>query len=162
MDEIFDRIKDTAAKARENAERIAKEVAKRTSKAITQTKLSFAVNEAENKIKDVYTEIGKALYTMHLNGENTNDSFAASFEQLDKLNEDLELINAKLAELKNSVKCDECGAYNENDAEYCAKCGSQLNHKEAEAEAEDDIDSAFAEAEDDDEEVIVIDPKKPE
>lgn len=162
MDEIFDKIKDRAAKAKDNAEKIAKEVAKRTSKAITQTKLSFAVNEAENKIKDVYTEIGKALYAMHLDGEDKDDTFAASFEQLDKLNEELEMINAKIAELKNSVKCDECGAYNANDAEYCAKCGSQLDHSEAEVEAEDEIDGAFAETEDDDEEVIVINPKKPE
>ena len=162
MDEIFDRIKDTASKARENAEKIAKEVAKRTSKAITYTKLSFAVNEAETKIKDVYTEIGKALYTMHLDGTDKYDTFAASFEQLDKLNEELEIINAKIAELKNSVKCSECGAYNTNDAEFCIKCGSHIDHTEAEAEAEDDIEDAYNEAEDDDEEVIVIDPKKPE
>ena len=161
MDEIFDRIKDRAAKAKDNAEKIAKEVAKLTSKAITQTKLSFAVNEAENKIKDVYTEIGKAVYAMHLDGEDVNESFAASFDQLDKLNEELELINAKIAELKDSLKCGECGAYNASDAEYCAKCGSQLDHTEP--AAEDDIDGAFEEAEDgDEEEVIVINPKKPE
>ena len=160
MDEIFDRIKDSASKARENAEKIAREVAKRTSKAITYTKLSFAVNEAENKIKDVYTEIGKALYAMHLDGTEKDDSFTSSFEQLDKLNEELELINAKIAELKNSVKCGECGAYNNYDAEFCTKCGSHIDRSEE--ESEEDIEDAYNESEDDDEEVIVIDPKKPE
>ena len=56
MDEFFDKLKDGAYKAKGGAERIAKEVAKRTSNAITYTKLTFAVNEAQNKVKDIYTE----------------------------------------------------------------------------------------------------------
>lgn len=160
MDDIFDKIKDRASKAKDNAEKLAKEVAKRTSNAITHTKLSFAVNEAESKIKDVYTEIGKAVYSMHLEGMEQNEAFAASFDQLDKLNEEIELLNSKIAELKNSVKCSECGAYNSSESDYCAKCGSHIDHSENAAET--DIEDAFEEAEADDEEVIVINPKKPE
>ena len=62
MDEFFDKIKDGASKAKDSAEKLAKKVVKHTSDAITNTKLSISINEANNKIKDIYSEIGKALY----------------------------------------------------------------------------------------------------
>ena len=59
MDEFLDKIKDGASKTKDAAERLAKEVAKRTSNAIRITKLSYAMNDANNKIKDIYAKIGK-------------------------------------------------------------------------------------------------------
>lgn len=165
MDEIFDRIKGSATKAKDGATKIAKEVAKRTTNAITHTKLTFAVNETQNKVKDIYGEIGKNLYAKYLDGENCGEEFIDSFEQLDKLMDEVEALNSKIAELKNSLKCPECGAYNPNESDFCAKCGAHLVKEDVEEEAEADIEEAFAEAEtddEDDEEVIVINPKKPE
>ena len=165
MDEIFDRIKGGATKAKDGATKIAREVAKRTTNAIAHTKLAFSVNETQNKIKDIYGEIGKNLYAKYLDGEDCGEEFADSFDQLDKLMEEVEMLNAKIAELKNSLKCPECGAYNPNESDFCSKCGAQLAKDEADEEVEADIDEAFAEAEaeeDDEEEVIVINPKKPE
>ena len=75
------------------------------------------------------------------------------------------VIHEKIAELKNSLKCPECGAYNPTDADYCIKCGSHLvAEAEPSEENEYEIDDAFAEAEadEDDEDIIIINPKKPE
>ena len=164
MDEIFDRIKGGASKAKDEATKIAKKVAKRTTNAITHTKLAFAVNETQNKIKDIYGEIGKNLYEKYLDGEDCGEEFADSFDQLDKLMDEVEALNAKIAELKNSLKCPECGAFNSNESDFCSKCGAHLVKEETVEEEEADIDEAFAEAEaeEDEEEVIVINPKKPE
>ena len=165
MDEIFGKIRGGATKAKDGATKIAKEVAKRTTNAITHTKLTFAVNETQNKIKDIYGEIGKNLYAKYLDGEDCGEEFADSFDQLDKLMEEVEALNSKIAELKNSLKCPECGAYNPNESDFCAKCGAHLVKESDAEEAETDIEEAFAEAEvdeEDEEEVIVINPKKPE
>lgn len=165
MDEIFDKIKDGATKAKDSATKIAREVAKRTTNAITHTKLAFAVNETQNKIKDIYGEIGKNLYAKYLDGKECGDEFSDSFDQLDKLMDEVEALNAKIAELKNSLKCPECGAYNPTEADFCSKCGARLVKEDEAKEDDADIDEAFAEAEteeDDEEEVIVINPKKPE
>ncbi|HIU57529.1 MAG TPA: zinc ribbon domain-containing protein [Candidatus Ornithomonoglobus merdipullorum] len=169
MDEFFDKLKDGAYKAKGGAERIAKEVAKRTSNAITYTKLTFAVNEAQKKVNDVYTEIGKNMYEKYLEGEGYDDTFTASFEQIDRLMDEISALNEKTAELKNTLKCPECGASNPAEADYCIKCGSHLSH-ETDDDYEDDIDSAYEEAEsladdddeDDDDDVIIINAKKPE
>ena len=62
MDEFFDKLKDGASKAKDAAERLAKEVTKRTSNAITSTKLSYSINEANNKAEDIFAKIGKGIY----------------------------------------------------------------------------------------------------
>ena len=158
MDDFFDRIKDGAFRVRDGAELVAREVAKRTSEAITHTKLSFAINQAQSKIKDVYTEIGESLYAQHLDGTDIDESLVPYFEQLDKLNDEIDSLNSKCAELMNSLQCSECGAFNSKDAVFCSKCGSKFDP--ADAAAAEDTDDSFID--DDDVEEIIIEPKQPE
>ena len=161
MDEFIDKLKDGAIKAKDGAGRIAKEVAKRTSNAITHTKLSFLVNDTRGKIKDICSSIGQAAYEKYLEGDAVDGEFTSQFEQLDALMEELDALNEKIAELQNSQSCKVCGAKNNNDAEYCSKCGAKLERIDGQPEeAEEEDDTSFNE--DSDEDVIVIDPKKPE
>lgn len=161
MDELFDKIKDGAYKAKDGASKIAKQVAKKTSNAISITKLSFTVNETQGKIKDIYTEIGKSLYAKHLDG-NDYEEFTDELNHIDKLMEEIEALNDKIADLKNSLKCDECGALNPTTSDYCAKCGAALPKDAEDNDDEISIEDAFESAEDDDEEIIIITPQKPE
>lgn len=171
MDEIFDKLKDGATKAKDSAEKFARVMAKRTSNAITHTKLTYSANEVNGKIKEIYEELGKELYQRYLDGEESDAAFRSSFEQIDKLMEEVEMIQSKIAELKNSLKCDNCGAFNSAKAEYCSQCGSKLDEQpqedsqedvEFEGENEAYVSMEFADADDNDENVIVINPKKPE
>ncbi len=125
MDELLDKIKDGASKTKDAAGRLAKEVAKRTSNAITSTKLSYAINDANNKIKDIYAEIGKTMYEKYLDDGYDSD-FASEFEKISVLMQDIEILETKKAELKNVLRCSECGTFNPATSEYCAKCGSKL------------------------------------
>ena len=102
MDEFIDKIKDGASKTKDAAGRIAKQVAKHTSNAITSTKLTYAINEANNKIKDIYSQIGKTMYEEYLDGATVNEQFADMFEKIDALMHDIEALQAKKAELKKS------------------------------------------------------------
>lgn len=170
MDEFFDRLKDGAYKAKGGAERIAKEFAKRTTNAITYTKLSFALNEAQKNVNDIYAEIGKSMYEKYLDGEPVDEALSTSFEQLDRLMDEIASLNEKTAELRNSIKCPECGASNPAEADFCIKCGSHLSHDKDEDEDEvkididlDDMEDAAADDDDDDDDdVIIINAKKPE
>ncbi len=151
MDEFFDKIKDGASKTKDAAERIAKEVAKRTSNAINSTKLSYAINEANNKIKDIYTEIGKTIYEDYLDGNCDDSPFADKLEKIDALMHDIDALQAKKAELKKALYCSECDTLNPTDADYCSKCGAKL---EKYSEPAEDIS--------DEEEIeeIIIEPKQ--
>lgn len=152
MDELFDKLKDGASKAKDGAERIAKEVAKRTSNVITNTKLSYLINESNSKINDVYTLIGKEMYKKYLDGELVDSEFEEKFEQIDKLMKDIDSINEKKAELKNSLRCAECGTFNPLTSDYCSKCGAELSH---DIPTEDDEDAVY-----DAEDIITIDPQE--
>ena len=169
-DQLFEKIKSGAYKTKDNAGRWAKEVAKRTTNAVTHAKLAFAVNETNSKVKDIYAEIGKTIYSDYLDGKDAPEELKPSLQQIDKLMEEIDALNSKIAELKNSLKCPECGAFNATDAGFCSKCGTPL--EAASSDACDTVDEAFAQAEeaeaetepdeDDGDEVIIINPKKPE
>lgn len=62
MEEVFDKIKERANKAKDSAVQVTKTVIEKTNNIVNQTKLKFSISETESKIKDIYTEIGKAVY----------------------------------------------------------------------------------------------------
>ena len=130
MDEFIDKIKDGASKTKDAAGRIAKQVAKHTSNAITSTKLTYAINEANNKIKDIYSQIGKTMYEEYLDGATVNEQFADMFEKIDALMHDIEALQAKKAELKKATRCQQCDTLNPNDSDYCSKCGAKLEKQD--------------------------------
>ncbi|MGN0163747.1 MAG: hypothetical protein ACI4EA_09265, partial [Candidatus Ornithomonoglobus sp.] len=95
-DQLFEKIKSGAYKTKDNAGRWAKEVAKRTSNAVTHAKLAFAVSETNSKVKDIYAEIGKTIYADYLDGKEASEELKPSLEQIDKLMEEIEALNAKI------------------------------------------------------------------
>ena len=151
MEELFDKIKDGATKTKDAASRLAKEVAKRTSNAITSTKLSYSINEANNKIKDIYAEIGKSIYEKYLNGEVSDSEYKDEFERITLLLDDIEILEEKKAELKNVLRCETCDTLNPASSEYCAKCGTKLT-----------IAATDTKTTDTEEDVIIITPEKGE
>lgn len=153
MEELFDKIKDGASKTKDAAGRLAKEVAKRTSNAITSTKLSYAINDANNKIKDIYAEIGKTIYEKYLDGEAVDSEFTDAFEKINAYMDDIEALQAKKSELKNVLRCADCDTLNPVTSDFCSKCGAKLT-------VSDDTEEAVAD--EDVEDVITITPEKGE
>lgn len=155
MEELFDKIKGGASKTKDAAGRIAKELAKRTSNAITSTKLSYAINDANNKIRDIYAEIGKTMYERYLNDGDEETEFKDEFDRISIFMQDIEALQAKKAELKNVLRCTECDTPNPTTSEYCSKCGAKLAIVE-DVPVEEDV------YEEETEEVITITPVKGE
>lgn len=155
MDEIMNKIKDTASKAKDEAGKFAKIFAKRTSNAISSTKLSISISEANSKIKDIYTEIGEKMYEKYLNDETTDSEFETAFRQIDKLMVDIGELYDKKAELKNSRRCKACGALNDAEADFCSKCGATLECDDDDVVIDEDADDTV-------DDVITITPEQGE
>ena len=149
MDEFFERLKEQAYRAKDEAAKLGKQVYAKTNNVISQTKLSFAINETESKIKDVYSEMGKKLYEAYLISGNCIDELKEECEQLDALIKEKEALREKMSELKESVKCPECGKYNKSDASYCSKCGAKLSDS-----PEEDYEEEYEQYAEDDEESV--------
>ncbi len=127
MDKFFNKVKTNLGKAVDGAEKYSKIAAQKTSGLITQTKYSFAVNEAENKVVSVLAELGEYLYDEFLAGGEFPENVTLKCKEIDSLKEEIATLKAKIAELKESVVCPNCGEYVGTENSYCGRCGKKLN-----------------------------------
>ena len=67
MDEFFCKVKEHAVKAKDEAARLAHHMVDKRNNIMTQTKIGFAVNETEEKINEIYTNMGKKVYNRYNN-----------------------------------------------------------------------------------------------
>lgn len=156
MDDFMNKLKKYATKAKDGTVKFSKIFAKRTSDAISSTKLSISISEANGKIKDIYTQIGETMYEKYLNDEKTDDEFLTQFQQIDKLMVDIGELYDKKAELKNRKRCKACGALNDEASEFCSKCGAILESEDYDDYEEDDETDEIIDEE------IIITPKSGE
>ena len=130
MDNFFDKLKKGVSKTKDEAEKLTKIVADKTSSMVSVTKLNFVLNETENKIEKVYTCIGRYIYEKHTSGEDLNSELEEFCIEIDKFSQEVVELRQKIAELKDSMVCPSCGEYNSVSNEYCSKCGTRLSHAE--------------------------------
>ena len=147
MDEMFDKLKEHASKLKDGAVKLTKTVVNKTNNVASQTKIKFAISETQDKIKDIYAEMGKTVYDKYKSGDNVCECMIEKCAKIDSLLDEVAELNKQLAELKETVKCPQCDAYNNADDVYCSKCGSKMENAE--------------QYEEEDEQVIIINPKKP-
>ncbi len=129
MDEIFDMIKNKAIKAKEEAAKITKHMVGKTNDAINKTKISIAVSEAESKIKELYTGIGKKVYNDYAKQGDADKEYLEACQKIDLLLAEVSELREKIANLQDSKVCD-CGEYSKKDSMYCAKCGKKFYNEE--------------------------------
>ncbi len=178
MEDLLGKVKEHTARVKDEAAKLGKQVYAKTNNVIGKTKISFAINETESKIKDVYAEIGKRVYEKYSAGGDVCEFAQELCENIAELEKEKSVLKEKLAELKESVTCAECGKHNSQESAYCSQCGSKLNttmkngnieyEEEPIAVYTDDVSEAEEAAEviDDQEEkkvkkVVTIKSKKP-
>lgn len=167
MSDFFEKVKSNAHKTKDEAVKIGRQVLGKANNVVGQTKLNFAINDAENKIKDIYAEMGKKIYRNRLSQTQDYDTLEENCAQIDKLFEEINALKDKMAELKDSVKCSNCGAYNKQDSLFCSNCGTPIKDSNDDS-ASDFYDEQDSTADDEEEEapetvkkVITIKAKKP-
>lgn len=146
MEEMFDKLKEQAYKLKDGAVKVTKTVVNKTNNVASQTKIKFAISETQDKIKDIYAEIGKIVYEKYKSGDAVCECMTDKCTKIDSLFDEVVELDKQLADLKQTVKCFKCGAYNNADDVYCSKCGNKM----------EDVDLY-----EEDEQVVVINPKKP-
>lgn len=167
MSDFFEQVKVSANKAKDEAVKIGKQVFDKTNVMMSRTKLNFAINDAENKVKETYAKIGEKIYSEYLSGNTSVEGLEDCFSQIDKLFEEINDLKEKMAELKDSVKCPKCGFYNAQGSEFCSKCGAAFSEEDYAANSENsEADVTYADAVEETPEtvkkVITIKAKKPE
>ena len=132
LDSITRKVTDTA-----------KAAAKISGSVVEITKLNMSINAEEEKIRKLYTEIGKQLYEDYTDGKAVSEELLRKCVKIDEIFENIAEMKDKILELRNVKACPNCGTILDIEMEYCHKCGKkQEDIPEAEEENKDDKDSS--------------------
>ena len=132
LDSITRKVTDTA-----------KAAAKISGSVVEITKLNMSINAEEEKIRKLYTEIGKQLYEDYTDGKAVSEELLRKCVKIDEIFENIADMKDKILELRNVKACPNCGTILAIEMEYCHKCGKkQEDIPEAEEENKDDKDSS--------------------
>lgn len=114
FDEVVDKAKEYAQIAAEKSQEV-----------YQVSKLKIEIVETKRKIDKNYASIGKKCYDAVKAGEDLPD-FAANIEEIDLLKAEIIDKQEKIAEIKNTISCANCGADVDADSDFCHKCGAQM------------------------------------
>ena len=122
---------------------------KKTSQISGELKLRNKMNDCKDKIKDIYTEIGKTVFESYKKGEDAvKEEITPKCEEIARLNDEIEKAEAEILALKQIKKCINCGTELEDEDEFCSKCGKeQPKAEKVEVEVKEEASNEAKEAE---------------
>lgn len=127
MDDIINKVKVTATKAIDEAEKIRKTAVKKTKDVIDKTKYNYSISELENRCNVILSELGMTIYKEFENGTEFSQELQNKCLQIEKLKKDIEDMRAKVAKISNQSVCPDCGELVRDGAVFCSKCGYKFN-----------------------------------
>ncbi|MBQ6529564.1 MAG: hypothetical protein IJP94_08380 [Clostridia bacterium] len=145
MEELFEQLKEQAAKMKDGAIRFTQKVIGKTNNVVDQTKVKLAISDTESKMEEIFTKIGGSVYKSHTDGTKVPD-FTEVFAKLDELKNELDDLKEQLCRLQDTKQCPKCNTYNDQKNEYCAKCGNKFGDVSGEETKTNDDDTFTVEA----------------
>ena len=99
------------------------------------TRINAQIVEKKQQISKLYIKIGQSYYEMHRDDPYTEE--AESIAQISRLYSEIESLDAKITQIKGTVRCSNCGADVPAGSVFCSVCGSKV----LKPKQEDDIDT---------------------
>jgi DNA-directed RNA polymerase subunit RPC12/RpoP len=111
----------------------AQTAAKKSSELVETTKINYNINSEEDKIKDLFCEIGKSLYAKFSENQIQGGDYAEQFAAIAQHEANIKNLREKIYEIKNIVVCPSCGSEVERTNTFCNKCGAKIQVVQTEA-----------------------------
>ena len=112
-------------------------VVKKSGEIVELSKLTVSIKAEESKIKDLYEEIGKIVYTKFKNNVYIDPELTEKCKEIIIIEKDVHEMNAKISVLKNKKVCTKCGDALEKDAPACTNCGNEHTWEAIDAATKD-------------------------
>ncbi len=113
---------DTVVKAKEMLDAAGQKV----SDTVNIQKIKYNIAKTKSDLSRDYQILGRLYYSGVRNDNVDAEALKAITEEIDLGLDKLRELEAELAFAKGGTVCDECGAANVADAEFCCKCGKEL------------------------------------
>lgn len=121
----------------------------KTVKFSEEIKLKGKINEAKNKIADLYEEIGECVYSQFKsNTEEGKDEIKAKCEEISKQFDEISKLETEILALKEVKKCIKCAVEINTKDDFCSKCGTEQPKQEEKIEVEVKEESEIQEVQD--------------
>ncbi|MEN6315389.1 MAG: zinc-ribbon domain-containing protein [Clostridiaceae bacterium] len=119
LDNITRKVSDTA-----------KAAAKKSGSVVEVTRLNMSISTEEEKIRKIYTDMGKQLYEDYAQGKIVGEKLQDYCIRIDEIIANIDEMRGKILELRNVKACPNCGIELDIDMEYCYKCGRKQEEPE--------------------------------
>ena len=132
MNNFFDRLGKKANEAYQATK-------EKTVNLTEEIKIKTKINEKNDKIEEIYAEIGKFVYTELKDGRDADRNVVTEkCNAISTLNDELEKLRADLLALKNIKKCVKCGKEMELNSDFCSNCGEKQPKVEPKVEVKNE------------------------
>lgn len=153
--ELFEKLSDTIVSVSKDATQKAKDISE-------QARIRVEIRSKKDYRNKLLQEIGRLYYEEHMYDEEPE--FEDQVMLLKEVEETLDELKAKLGQIKGTVKCKNCGKDMPLDADFCSKCGTKLEKKEAKCDCWDaeteEVETEDAESEVSPEEALAEEVQK--
>jgi len=116
-----------------NAKSAAVSVGKEAGRIVDISKLRLNASEIQKDIARKYEALGKIVYESCKAGQSASVGFDEHIVEIDGLYQKLNAVNEKLNNLRHKTVCPKCGFDNDEQSQFCSRCGARLGAQKAEA-----------------------------
>lgn len=109
----------------------AKAAAKMSGSVVEVTRLNMNIGAEEEKVRKVYSDIGKQLYEDYTEGKIVGEKLLEYCVKIDEIIGNIDEMREKILELRNVKACPNCGMELDVEMTYCYKCGRKQEGPEA-------------------------------
>ena len=109
----------------------------KTAKFSSELKLKWKINEAKNKIANLYEEIGEHVYNQYkTNLDEGKKELEEKCEEISKQFDEIAKLETEILALKEVKKCVECKQEINKKDDFCPKCGKEQPRENVEEKVE--------------------------
>lgn len=126
MADFVDTLKKGMEKTLDSAETVTKAAIKKTSESVSAMKINYSIKEVNSNIDELYKALGKMLYKEYTEGSEFTGEYRENCEKITEYNNEISLLQSKLAEAKNKKICPECKSLVTPESQFCSNCGNAL------------------------------------
>lgn len=124
--DLLDRIRSTAVGAADSAQQTARVAGKRAGQMVDVAKLNVQLFDLSGEYNDVLRQLGQVMHETHKGQAQDEEKVPALLEQADQLESRIAELRERIAALRQSRSCPNCGAMCGRDDQFCRRCGQSL------------------------------------
>lgn len=141
---ILEKVKETTKSAGNAAGKSLEAAGKKAGEVWEITRLNVQINDIVCRIEREQQKIGAMVYSSHIDPETDNSEIDDILVGIDEMYNQIDMLKAKIAEIKQLAVCKKCGKTVNKQDEYCKYCGGNIgvdsaeNKEEAAGETQND------------------------